>query len=89
MGSLRIVETHGQGLRHDVLLDPVDERMERGGRLAAGSATIAMSEARDLVVAEEVVDVGVKVLHAVVVVVGRLVRDDIVGLEKKLVGCQE
>lgn len=80
----RIVEAHGQGLRNDVLLDPVDERMERGGRLT-GRTTFAVPESGDLEVAEEVTHVGIKVHHATVVVVSCLVRDNAVGLNKRLV----
>jgi len=60
--------------------------MERSGRLTAGSATTAMPEPRDLEVAEEVIHVGIKVHHTTVVVVSSLVRDDAVGLNKRLAG---
>jgi hypothetical protein len=79
----RVVEAHRQDLRHDFLLDPVDERMERGGRLT-GSTTVAMPESGDLEVAEEVIHVSIKVHHATVVVVSCLVRDNAVGLNKRL-----
>jgi hypothetical protein len=43
-----------------------------------------MPESRDVEVAEEIIHVSIKVHHATVVVVGCLVRDDGVGLDKKL-----
>jgi hypothetical protein len=79
----RVVEAYGQSLWQDFLLDPVDERMKRGGRITNRS-TAAMFKSRDVEVAEEIIHVSIEVHHATVVVVGSLVRDDGVGLDKKL-----
>jgi len=78
-----VVEAHGQSLWHDFLLDPVDERMKGGGRLSSRS-TLAMSESRNMEVAEEIIHVSIKVHYATVVVVGCLVRDDGISLNKRL-----
>lgn len=78
-----VVEAHGQSLRQDLLLDPVDERMERRWGIANGSAA-AMSESGDVEVAEEIIRVGIEVCHAAVVVVGCFVWDDGVGLDGML-----
>ena len=79
----RVVEANVHSLWQDFLLDPVDERMKRGGR-STNRSTAAMSESGDVEVAEEIIHVSIKFHHATVVVVGSLVRDDGVGLDKKL-----
>jgi hypothetical protein len=84
----RVVEAYRQGLWHDSLFNPVDERMERGRRLTSRT-TVAMRESGDLEVAEEVIHIGVKVLHATVVVVSSLVRDNAISLKKRLAKLQE